>query len=106
VRFVAADASSVDGDLRVAVRPEAITVVASEVEAGRTSLPANAARGQLAGMSHLGDVIQYVVRTSELDVLVRTARHQAPKLNVGDHVSCIWPTDAVYFFPQVLKEIP
>jgi spermidine/putrescine transport system ATP-binding protein len=83
-----------------AVRPESMTVHAEDPGAGHNQLS-----GALAGVSHLGDVIQFVVRTPQREVLARLPRHQAPKLLPGDSVWCRWDAQSAYVFPAEHTEL-
>ena len=77
-----------------AVRPEAVTL---ELDVPDQAI--NAVHGRLAGISHLGDLIQYVViTTSGREMLSRQPRHEAPRLDPGADVWCRWETDRVQFF--------
>jgi spermidine/putrescine transport system ATP-binding protein len=81
-------------DALAAVRPEAITV--TESDPGST---VNTLRGSLAGISHLGDVIQFVVTTSDgRELLARLPRTKAPRLDTGQTVWCSWDADHTYLF--------
>ena len=77
-----------------AVRPESI-----DLSSEQPSSSANSTRGTVAGVSHFGDVLQYVVSTGERDIIVlvprdgRSIRHQ-----LGETVWCSWPADDVYLF--------
>jgi spermidine/putrescine transport system ATP-binding protein len=77
-----------------AVRPEAISITGDEPPSGPNQLA-----GTLAGISHLGDVIQYVVIAGTREVLVRLPRHNAPRLTAGQPVWCSWPSELVQLFP-------
>ena len=76
-----------------AVRPECI-----HLSAEAPSQSANSFRAKVAGVSHFGDVLQYVVSTPERDVLVLTPRASAARLHAGDDVWCSWSADDVYLF--------
>jgi spermidine/putrescine transport system ATP-binding protein len=77
-----------------AVRPEAITV--TESDPGGT---VNSFRGTLAGISHLGDVIQFVVTSDGgREVLARLPRTKAPRLSTGQTVWCSWDPNHTYLF--------
>jgi spermidine/putrescine ABC transporter ATP-binding subunit len=77
-----------------AVRPEAVAV--SQAEPTATT---NALRGTLAGVSHLGDVIQFVVETGDgREVLARLPRTAAPRIEPGTGVWCTWDGDHTYIF--------
>ena len=58
-----------------AVRPESFTLVADATQATH----ANVLAGKVAGVSHFGDTLQYVVRTRLRDVIVLLPRQKAPK---------------------------
>ncbi|MGI8516036.1 MAG: TOBE domain-containing protein, partial [Acidimicrobiia bacterium] len=77
-----------------AVRPESIEVVANDPGADY-----NVIRGRLAGIAHLGDAIQYVLRTSGgKEILSRRQRQLAEKLEVGQEVWCTWSADHAQIF--------
>ena len=81
-------------DSLAAVRPEAIVVSGSDP--GQST---NVLRGELAGISHLGDVIQFVVLTQDGDELLsRVPRTKAPRLDPGQSVWCTWDTEHTYLF--------
>jgi len=82
-----------------AVRPEYIRVEADDVS---TELPGvNAARGELIGVSHLGDTMQYLVRLGDdQSLIVRRPTPDAPALQVGDTVVCTWAAHHVLLFPH------
>ena len=91
-------------DALVAVRPE--SVVLRTEDPGTT---ANVMAGEVAGVSHFGDTLQYVVRTPRRTIVVLTPRAQAVRLSVGDPVWSTWSADDVYMFSAaqadlVLKE--
>jgi spermidine/putrescine transport system ATP-binding protein len=77
----------------VSVRPEAITL-----REGAAAGTTNCVSGIVAGISHLGDVLQFVVRTPGNDLLVRLPRHQAPRLHPDDTVTCTWLAQDAYTF--------
>jgi spermidine/putrescine transport system ATP-binding protein len=61
--------------------------------------PVNSVHGSLAGISHLGDVIQFVVLTpGQKEILCRMPRPEAPKLEVGRDVWCTWDAEHVHVF--------
>ena len=77
-----------------AIRPEAVQLLEKEPEDPMNSVP-----GKLAGISHLGDVIQFVVLTAgQKEILCRLPRPRAPKLEVGGDVWCTWDADQVHVF--------
>ena len=77
-----------------AVRPESI-----DLSTEQPTSSGNSTRGTVAGVSHFGDALQYVVSTGERDIIVlvprdsRSIRHQ-----LGETVWCSWPADDVYLF--------
>jgi spermidine/putrescine transport system ATP-binding protein len=77
----------------VAVRPECF--VLAPHDPGTTT---NTLRGEVASVSHFGDVLQYVVRSGTKEILVLTPRAQAARLAPGDDVWCTWAADDVYCF--------
>lgn len=81
-----------------AVRPEYIRI---EQDAADGTFPdANVARGELIGISHLGDTMQYLVRLGDdQSLIVRRPTPDAPSLQVGDPVVCTWAAHHVLFFP-------
>ncbi|MEO8328366.1 MAG: ABC transporter ATP-binding protein [Candidatus Nanopelagicales bacterium] len=77
-----------------AVRPEAVTVTETQ-PTGAT----NVLQGTLVGVSHLGDVIQFVVATAgQRELLARLPRTRAPRLQPGAQVWCSWDNDHTYVF--------
>jgi spermidine/putrescine transport system ATP-binding protein len=90
----ASDPLAVGSEALAAIRPEAVTV--SETDPGGT---VNTVKGHLAGISHLGDVIQFVVTTTAgREVLARLPRTKAPRLDTGQSVWCTWDDDHTYLF--------
>ena len=77
-----------------AIRPESIEVAASDPRADY-----NVIRGRLAGIAHLGDAIQYVVRTDGgTEILSRRQRQLAEKLEVNQEVWCSWAAEHAQIF--------
>ncbi len=77
-----------------AIRPEAV-----QLREEQPADPVNSVPGTLAGISHLGDVIQFVVLTEgQKEILCRLPRPRAPKLEVGGDVWCTWEPDLVHVF--------
>ena len=88
----------------VAIRPESVVLKSEDPGAGANVMP-----GEVAGVSHFGDTLQYVVRTQHRTLVVLTPRAQAVRLQTGDPVWCTWSADDVYMFSAaqadlVLKE--
>ncbi|WP_194409481.1 ABC transporter ATP-binding protein [Microbacterium cremeum] len=92
-----------------AVRPEYIRIEkdpsAGPAEGGSETTPgtfsdANVARGELIGVSHLGDTMQYLVQLGDdQSLIVRRPTPDAPSLTVGDRVVCTWAAHHVLLFP-------
>ncbi|MEI6496989.1 MAG: ABC transporter ATP-binding protein [Actinomycetota bacterium] len=76
-----------------ALRPECF--VLHNADPGSTT---NVIAGTIAGVSHFGDVLQYVVQTPSRAVLVLTPRSHAVRLQQGDDVWATWSADDVYMF--------
>ncbi len=93
---------AVDGRAALAaVRPEAVQVSGAQPSDGR-----NAISGELASISHLGDVIQFVVITpGSKEVIARLPRPGAPRLDVGGRVWCSWEADNTHVFGAEQAEI-
>ena len=86
-----------------AVRPEYIRIeqdAPAGSRAGATLDDANTARGELIGVSHLGDTMQYLVQLGDdQSLIVRRPTPDAPALTVGDRVVCTWAAHHVLLFP-------
>lgn len=78
-----------------AVRPEAVNITETEPTTGT----GNKIKGLLAAVSHLGDVIQFVVLTAQgKEILAVLPRVAAPRLIPGSEVWCSWTADHVHVF--------
>jgi spermidine/putrescine transport system ATP-binding protein len=83
-----------------AVRPEAVDILETQPAADE-----NVFSGVLAGVSHLGDVIQYVVTTNnQREVLARLPRTNAPRLLPGARVWCQWQASQCQVFTDEQAE--
>ncbi|MUH56376.1 MAG: TOBE domain-containing protein, partial [Actinobacteria bacterium] len=77
-----------------AVRPESI-----DLSTEQPTSSANSTRGTVAGVSHFGDALQYVVSTGERDIIVLVPRDsRSIRHPLGETVWCSWPADDVYLF--------
>jgi len=76
-----------------AVRPECISLSAT-----RPGASSNVVGAKVAGVSHFGDVLQYVVSTGSRDLLVQVSRTDPARFGVGDEVWCSWSADDVFLF--------
>ncbi len=84
-----------------AIRPEAVVL-----QEERPQDPTNSVLGTLAGISHLGDAIQFVVLTpGNKEILCRLPRPRAPKLAVGGDVWCAWNAEHVHVFDAGQAEV-
>lgn len=80
-----------------AVRPEYIRI---EKDSGAAAA-VNTASGELIGVSHLGDTMQYLVRLGDdQSLIVRRPTPDAPALQIGDAVVCTWSAGHVLLFPS------
>ena len=66
--------------------------------ANRPDKPENAVEATVAGVSHFGDVLQYVVHTAHRDLLVLVPRTNPARFAVDDRVWCSWSAEDVYLF--------
>ncbi|MEY2444537.1 MAG: spermidine/putrescine transport system ATP-binding protein [Ilumatobacteraceae bacterium] len=83
-----------------AVRPESFTL--SATDPGEV---VNVLAGEVAGVSHFGDTLQYVVRSAVRDVIVLLPRQKAPNLHPGDQVWCQWSAKDVYQFSAAQESL-
>ena len=84
-----------------AVRPEAI-----QLSDGEPVSSPNRISGTLASVSHLGDVIQFVVLTpGQKEILARLPRPRAPRLDVGSTVWCSWELEHTHIFSSEQADI-
>ncbi len=95
---------AVGGRALAAIRPECVQLGAAS-DAPDSDRPINGVSGRLASVSHFGDVLQYVVRTPERDVLALLPRQNAPRLSAGDDVWCSWSAEDVYMFSADQAEL-
>jgi spermidine/putrescine transport system ATP-binding protein len=77
-----------------AIRPECLEPITGHMEAGPNRIGAT-----VAGVSPLGDVIQFVLRAADGSELIsRRPRHEAPKLVPGEPVWLLWDPARVHIF--------
>jgi len=89
-----------DSNALAAVRPEAIDITETQPVASD-----NVVGGVLAGVSHLGDVIQFVVTTADArEILARLPRTKAPRLLPGAQVWCQWDAAHLHVFSDEQAE--
>ncbi|MCT9821284.1 ABC transporter ATP-binding protein [Microbacterium sp. W1N] len=85
-----------------AVRPENVRI---DGYAGGEVPASNAVVGDLIGLSHLGETMQYLVRlrgdegAPDQSLISRRPTPEAPDLRVGDAVVCSWSPAHVLLFP-------
>ncbi|MFT4215211.1 MAG: ABC transporter ATP-binding protein [Microbacterium sp.] len=83
---------------QAAVRPEFVRI--ARVETRTATDAANAVRGTLLSVAHLGETMQYLVRLGDdQSILARRPTPEAPVLSVGDEVECTWDAPHVQLFP-------
>jgi len=80
-------------DALTAVRPESI-VMSHE----RPDHNENVIKAKISGISHFGDVLQYVATTGDRDLLILSQRNHGPRPTVGEEMWCSWPAEDVYLF--------
>ena len=80
-------------DTLSAVRPECM-VLTSE----RPSQVHNVVQATVSGISHFGDVLQYVVTAGDRDLIVMSPRTSTNRPALGDSVWCSWAPEEVYLF--------
>lgn len=86
----------VSGRVRVAVRPESISLTAVPPESRTNVIP-----GRLAGVSFLGDIVQYLVVTpSGKEILCRKPGTEAAAVQAGAEVYCTFAANQVQVFEQ------
>ncbi|MGZ6962054.1 MAG: ABC transporter ATP-binding protein [Ilumatobacteraceae bacterium] len=83
-----------------AVRPESF-----ELSATDPGVTENVLAGEVAGVSHFGDTLQFVVRSPVRDVIVLLPRQKAPNLHPGDKVWCQWSARDVYQFSAAQESL-
>ena len=86
-----------------ALRPESIALAAEHLAHSTNVMP-----GKIASVSHYGDVLQYVVRTTSTDsrdVISILPRQGAPRLAPGDDVWCHWEAADVYMFSAAQADL-
>jgi spermidine/putrescine transport system ATP-binding protein len=80
-------------DTLSAVRPECM-VLTSE----RPTQDHNVVQATVSGISHFGDVLQYVVTAGDRDLIVMSPRTNPNRPALGDSVWCSWAPEEVYLF--------
>jgi spermidine/putrescine transport system ATP-binding protein len=80
-------------DTLSAVRPECM-VLTSE----RPTQDHNVVQATVSGISHFGDVLQYVVSAGDRDLIVMSPRTNPNRPALGDSVWCSWAPEEVYLF--------
>jgi spermidine/putrescine transport system ATP-binding protein len=80
-------------DTLSAVRPECM-VLTSE----RPTQVHNVVQATVSGISHFGDVLQYVVTAGDRDLIVMSPRTSTNRPALGDSVWCSWAAEEVYLF--------
>jgi spermidine/putrescine transport system ATP-binding protein len=90
------DALPSGAEAQAAVRPEAVTVS----EQAPSVSAANTITGEIIGVSHLGETLQFLVSIGDGRTLLALApRPTAPRIPVGSRVWCSWDAASVSFFP-------
>lgn len=82
-----------------AVRPEYVRIERDADSPAPADV--NTVRGELIGVSHLGETMQYLVRLGDdQSLIVRRPTAEAPALEIGDRVVCTWSARHVLLFPE------
>jgi spermidine/putrescine transport system ATP-binding protein len=76
-----------------AVRPECFQLATTDPGGS-----ANVLAGSIASVAHFGDVMQYVVKSGDRDIVVMAPRSASSRFALGDSVWCTWSADDVYQF--------
>ena len=84
----------------VAVRPECFRLDNTDPAQSVNSL-----KGDVASVAHFGDVLQYVVRAGQRDIVVLSPRAGSTRFAVGDDVWCSWNASDVYQFSDRQADI-
>ncbi len=77
----------------VAVRPETIQLFGERPEG-----TSNIIGAKVVGVSHFGDMLQYVATSGSRDLLVQIPRTNPARFTVGQSVWCCWMPEDVYMF--------
>ncbi len=80
-------------DTLSAVRPECMVLTS-----GRPAQVHNVVQARVSGISHFGDVLQYVVTAGDRDLIVMAPRTSTNRPALGDSVWCSWAPEEVYLF--------
>ncbi|WGW13875.1 ABC transporter ATP-binding protein [Saxibacter everestensis] len=90
-----------EGTLTAAIRPEAIGVAARPPASSDVTGSTNSIEARLAGVSFLGDVVQYVGLTSTgQEILSRVPRANAPDIAENSQIWFTFDSDCVQVFAQ------
>jgi len=89
-------------EAQAAVRPEAVTVSATSPAAAEAAATAeNEIPGEVIGVSHQGETLQFLVSIGQgRTLLSRVPRPNAPRLAISDNVVCSWDAASVHLFPH------
>lgn len=87
------------GKVEVLVRPHRIAMQAGK--AGKTTNGGNTVQGEIAGVTFIGDLVQYGVRVGGDEVMIEEAtRREATPFAVGDTVSLAWSAEDTLVYPD------
>lgn len=95
-------------DERVAPGENALTAVRPEcfeLHSSDPGLGTNVVAGEVAGVSHFGDTLQYLVRTPSRTIVVLVPRAKAVRMSFGDPVWASWHADDVYLFSAAQADL-
>ncbi|MGV8970302.1 MAG: ABC transporter ATP-binding protein [Microbacteriaceae bacterium] len=84
--------------VQVAIRPEFVGISA---DAKTVDAAENTVRGTVLTVANLGEVVQFLVSLDDTTtMLVRRPAADAPRLAMGDAVTCSWSDERVMVFPS------
>jgi len=104
VRSSRSGTEGVSGPVRVAIRPEYVSLTATDATESTGAAMTeheNAVVGRVVGIAHLGETMQFVVDIPDQpSLLSRIPTPIAPDLRVDDLVRASWSPDSVHVFAE------
>lgn len=86
---------------QAAIRPEYVHIEDADTTDPEPPTRENTVVGEVIGISHLGETMQYLVQlTGNQSLVSRRPTPEAPRLSVGSRVRCTWDADCVQLFPM------
>jgi spermidine/putrescine transport system ATP-binding protein len=85
---------------QAAIRPEFVLIAEATDDGFAAPTTENTISGDLIGLSHLGETMQYLVQLGDGQALIaRRPTPEAPRIPIGTRVRCTWDADCVLLFP-------